>query len=45
VHTLQRLDGYASWEALRAALEDAPVSGITPRMERRPDGVAIVVPE
>ena len=45
VHTLQRLDGYASWEALRAALEDAPVPGITPRMERRPDGVAIVVPE
>jgi len=45
VHTLQRLDGYASWDALRAALEDAPVPAITPRMERRPDGVAIVVPE
>lgn len=44
VHTLQRLDGYAGWDALRAALQDAPVPGITPRMERRPDGVAIVVP-
>jgi 8-oxo-dGTP pyrophosphatase MutT (NUDIX family) len=45
VHTLRRLDGFASWEALRAALEEAPVPGITPRMERRPGGVAIVVPE
>jgi 8-oxo-dGTP pyrophosphatase MutT (NUDIX family) len=45
VHTLRRLDGYASWNELRASLEDAPVPGITPRMERRPDGVAIVVPE
>ena len=45
VHTLQRLDGYASWDALRAALEAAPVPAITPRMERRPEGVAIVVPE
>jgi len=45
VHTLQRLDGYPSWDALRAALEEAPVPGITPRMERRPEGVAIVVPE
>jgi 8-oxo-dGTP pyrophosphatase MutT (NUDIX family) len=45
VHTLQRLDGYADWNALRAALQDAPVPGITPRMERRPGGVAIVVPE
>ena len=45
VHTLQRLDGYASWDALRAALEEAPVPAITPRMERRPEGVAIVVPE
>jgi 8-oxo-dGTP pyrophosphatase MutT (NUDIX family) len=45
VHTLQRLDGYPTWDALRAALEEAPVPGITPRMERRPGGVAIVVPE
>jgi 8-oxo-dGTP pyrophosphatase MutT (NUDIX family) len=45
VHTLQRLDGYPSWSALRAALEAAPVPAITPRMERRPEGVAIVVPE
>jgi 8-oxo-dGTP pyrophosphatase MutT (NUDIX family) len=45
VHTLRRLDGFANWEALRAALEEAPVPGITPRMERRPGGVAIVVPE
>jgi 8-oxo-dGTP pyrophosphatase MutT (NUDIX family) len=44
VHTLQRLDGFASWDELRAALQDAPVPGITPRMERRPEGVAIVVP-
>ena len=44
VHTLQRLDGYPSWDALRAALEAAPVPAITPRMERRPEGVAIVVP-
>jgi hypothetical protein len=45
VHTLQRLDGFAGWDELRAALQEAPVPGITPRMERRPDGVAIVVPE
>jgi 8-oxo-dGTP pyrophosphatase MutT (NUDIX family) len=45
VHTLRRLDGFGSWRTLRAALEDAPVPGITPRMERRPEGVAIVVPE
>ena len=45
VHTLQRLDGFKSWKTLRAALEGAPVPAITPRMERRPDGVAIVVPE
>jgi 8-oxo-dGTP pyrophosphatase MutT (NUDIX family) len=45
VHTLQRLDGFATWDELRAALHDAPVPGITPRMERRPEGVAIVVPQ
>ena len=45
VHTLQRLDGFPTWDALRAALEAAPVPGITPRMERRPEGVAIVVPD
>jgi 8-oxo-dGTP pyrophosphatase MutT (NUDIX family) len=44
VHTLQRLAAYASWRELRAALEHAPVPSITPRMERRRDGVAIVVP-
>lgn len=43
-HTLQRLAEYASWADLRAALEHAPVPSITPRMERRRDGVAIVVP-
>lgn len=45
VHTLQRLAAFASWRALRDALADAPVPSITPRMERRPEGVAIVVPD
>ncbi|HEX9939565.1 MAG TPA: NUDIX domain-containing protein [Longimicrobium sp.] len=45
VHTLRRLARYASWEQIRAWLQDAPVPAITPRMERHPDGVAIVVPE
>ena len=45
VHTLQRLAAYPSWRELRAALEDASVPSITPRMERRAEGVAIVVPE
>lgn len=45
VHTLRQLAAYASWRELRAALEDAPVPSITPRMERRAEGVAIVVPE
>lgn len=45
VHTLQQLDGFSSWKTLRAALEEAPVPAITPRMERRREGVAIVVPE
>ncbi|HKP75123.1 MAG TPA: hypothetical protein VJT67_06235 [Longimicrobiaceae bacterium] len=44
VHTLQRLAEYTSWRDLRAALESAPVPSITPRMERRREGVAIVVP-
>ncbi|HEU4562258.1 MAG TPA: NUDIX domain-containing protein [Longimicrobium sp.] len=45
VHTLRRLARYGSWEQMRAWLQDAPVPSITPRMERHPDGVAIVVPE
>ena len=44
VHTLQRLAAFASWRDARAALEAAPVPSITPRMERRAEGVAIVVP-
>jgi len=45
VHTLRRLSRYGTWEQLRAWLQDAPVPSILPRMERDPDGVAIVVPE
>jgi 8-oxo-dGTP pyrophosphatase MutT (NUDIX family) len=44
VHTLARLAEFASWDEARAALEDAPVPSITPRMEPHPEGVAIVVP-
>jgi len=44
VHTLLRLAEFASWDELRAALADAPVPSITPRMEPTGDGVAIVVP-
>lgn len=45
VHTLRRLSLYASWAQIRAWMADAPVPAITPRMERDPEGVAIVVPE
>lgn len=45
VHTLRRLSRYGAWEQLRAWLQDAPVPAILPRMERDPQGVAIVVPE
>ncbi|HET7464966.1 MAG TPA: NUDIX domain-containing protein [Longimicrobium sp.] len=45
VHTLRRLSRYATWEQLRAWLQDAPVPAILPRMERDAEGVAIVVPE
>lgn len=45
VHTLRRLSRYDAWEQLRAWLQDAAVPSITPRMERDPEGVAIVVPE
>jgi hypothetical protein len=41
---LLRLAEHASWDALRAALADAPVPSITPRMQPHPEGVAIVVP-
>lgn len=44
VHTLARLAEFGSWNEARAALEDAPVPSITPRMEPHPQGVAIVVP-
>ena len=45
VHTLQRLAAFPTWDALRAALADAPVPAILPRMQRHREGVAIVVPE
>jgi 8-oxo-dGTP pyrophosphatase MutT (NUDIX family) len=44
VHTLLSLSRFASWNELRAALADAPVPSITPRMEPDPQGVAIVLP-
>jgi len=45
VHTLRALARFTTWAQMRAWLQDAPVPAILPRMERRPDGVAIVVPE
>jgi 8-oxo-dGTP pyrophosphatase MutT (NUDIX family) len=45
VKTLEQLAAFDSFDALRAALADAPVPAITPRMEPRPNGVAIVVPD
>jgi 8-oxo-dGTP pyrophosphatase MutT (NUDIX family) len=45
VHTLRALSRYDGWAQIRAWLQDAPVPAITPRMERHPDGVAVVVPE
>lgn len=45
VHTLRRLAGFASVEDARAALRDAPVPCITPRMRSHPEGVAIEIPE
>ncbi len=43
VHTLQRLEGFASLAALREALEGAPVPTILPRMRRSPEGVVIEI--
>jgi 8-oxo-dGTP pyrophosphatase MutT (NUDIX family) len=45
VHTLRRLVPFASVGAMLAALRDAPVPRILPRMRRRPEGVEIVVPD
>jgi 8-oxo-dGTP pyrophosphatase MutT (NUDIX family) len=45
VHTLRRLAGFATVEEALAAFRDAPVTPITPRMRRHPEGVAIEVPE
>ena len=45
VHTLRRLAGFSRVAEAMAAFRDAPVPCITPRMTRRPDGVAIEVPE
>lgn len=43
VHTLRRLAGFASLEALWAALRDAPVPVFLPRMRRDPRGVVIEI--
>ena len=45
VRTLEQLSGFASFDALRGALTDAPVPAILPRMRRDPDGVVIEVPD
>ena len=45
IHTLRRLAGHASVEAVFAALADAPVPLILPAMRPHPDGVAIVLPD
>jgi 8-oxo-dGTP pyrophosphatase MutT (NUDIX family) len=44
VHTLRRLAGYESVDAIFAALADAPVPAIMPVMRVVPEGVAIVLP-
>ncbi len=44
VHTLRRLAGYESVDAIFAALADAPVPAIMPIMRVVPEGVAIVLP-
>lgn len=45
VHTLRRLAGFPSVDAIFAALADAPVPSIMPVMRVVPDGVAIALPE
>ena len=45
VKTLEQLAPFRTYDELRTALDDAPVPTILPRMEPRPDGVAIVVPD
>ncbi|HEU0054710.1 MAG TPA: NUDIX domain-containing protein [Longimicrobium sp.] len=45
VRTLEDLATFVSFDELRAALADAPVRAILPRMRRDADGVAIVVEE
>ena len=45
VHTLRRLAGYASVDAIFAAVADAPVPAIMPVMRVVSDGVAIVLPD
>lgn len=45
VDTLRRLVPFASVAAAWAALTDAPVSAILPRMRRHPEGVAIEIPD
>ena len=45
VHTLRRLAGFESVDAIFAGLADAPVPTIMPVMRVVPEGVAIVVPD
>lgn len=45
IHTLRRLVGLASVDAIFARLGDAPVPAIMPAMRPHPDGVAIVLPD
>lgn len=42
-HTLRRLTGFASVDAVWAALRDAPVPAYLPRMRAHPDGILIEV--
>ena len=45
IHTLRRIAGFRSVDAMLAALRDEPVPRILPVMRVRPDGVAIVLPD
>ena len=45
IHTLRRLVGLPSVQAIFAKLAEAPVPAIMPTMRPHPDGVAIVLPD
>jgi hypothetical protein len=45
VRTLARLAEFRTLAAAWAALADAPVPALLPRMRRHPEGVAIEVPD